>query len=188
MYICTIEDFLKLPAGTAYSLAPKDRSQGYFLGEKIYIKQDTLDSGLGWCRQDLADVLANDSGELFDIQDSAYEKASHFDLDPEATSREMVYDRSDLWCPATGDRNLDKYEWVFVIYEKKDLQIIIGLLQQCLQVAPEVAPPHKPIPHPEPKKNEPIRLSDLPSRKKRKSWKNSLEEHFLGLLKSPTSA
>ena len=110
MKILTFPEFVKLPSGTLFM-----DYKPCVLGA-ISIKDDTLESGRDFWRQDITTNLdAFDSGEMFRLFDDSQHNGSSFDLDVEIAGRNAMYDDKQL----------------FAVYEQKDLDQLIKALQKC---------------------------------------------------------
>lgn len=113
MKIINRERFLKLPDGIVYA---KYRTMNF---QDICIKGGP--SEVDWAYQDLLEIKANSSEEMYDILEDAEKNGTSFDLDLECMGRDGLYDKEQL----------------FAVFELKDVAYLIARLQQVIPTYPD---------------------------------------------------
>lgn len=114
MRIINLKEFLKLPEGTLYVKFDP------VLFDELSIKESSI-SDLDWIYSPIINVDAIDSADIYGITNESLVEGSSFDLDINCTTREGMYDESQL----------------FAVYEKSDVKQLIQKLNDSLERAYE---------------------------------------------------
>lgn len=114
MKIINLKEFLKLPEGTVYVKFDP------VIFDELSVKESSI-SNLDWIYSPIVNVDAIDSTDIYGITNKSLVEGSSFNLDINSTTREGMYDESQL----------------FTVYEKSDVKQLIQKLNESLERAYE---------------------------------------------------